>query len=120
MQVADVVTAAEHLLRWVEVPGVMQLPIRLANGNLRVPRRAELEAGTRGNGAVELEPGDHEYASRRCGVDRLGVARVSDRVRRGRQQVVAPVPECTVCHGRPGKWNGYWRWVRYPLDLLRI
>ena len=36
------------------------------------------------------------------------------------QQVVAPVPECPVCHGRQGKWSGYWRWVRYPADQRRI
>ena len=36
------------------------------------------------------------------------------------QQVVAPVPECPACHRRLGKWSGYWRWVRYPVDQRRI
>jgi hypothetical protein len=36
------------------------------------------------------------------------------------QEVVAPLPECPVCHGRLGKWSGYWRWVRYPVDQRRI
>jgi hypothetical protein len=33
------------------------------------------------------------------------------------QAVVAPLPECPACHRRLGKWSGYWRWVRYPVDL---
>jgi Domain of unknown function (DUF6431) len=36
------------------------------------------------------------------------------------QQVVAPLPECPACHRRLGKWSGYWRWVRYPVDQRRI
>jgi hypothetical protein len=36
------------------------------------------------------------------------------------QQVVAPLPECPACHRQLGKWSGYWRWVRYPVDQRRI
>jgi hypothetical protein len=36
------------------------------------------------------------------------------------QAVVAPLPECHACHRRLGKWSGYWRWVRYPVDQRRI
>ena len=36
------------------------------------------------------------------------------------QQVVAPLPECPACHRRLGKWSGYWRWLRYPVDQRRI
>lgn len=36
------------------------------------------------------------------------------------QQVVTPLPECPGCRRRLGRWSGYWRWVRYPLDQRRI
>lgn len=36
------------------------------------------------------------------------------------QRMETPLPECPGCRRQLGRWSGYWRWVRYPVDQRRI